>query len=100
MNILLFIHIVIALLLIAVILLQRTSSDGLTSIGSSVGGGMGIVTARSATNFLTKTTVILAAIFLINSIILANLSTKKNTSIENKIDQIESKEDTSVPLAK
>ena len=71
-NTLLFIHLVIAILLIVVILLQRTSADGLSGIGGS--GNMGLVSGRSVANFMTKTTIVLATVFFCNAIILANLS--------------------------
>ena len=97
MNILLFIHVVIALLLIAVILLQKTGSDGLSGIG---GNNMGIVSARSASNFLTKTTIILAALFFINALVLANLSTKKTVDLNKRIQEIEQKnKENALPLA-
>jgi preprotein translocase subunit SecG len=99
MNILLFVHIVIAVLLIIVILMQKTGSDGLSGIGG--GSNMGVVAGRTVANFLTKTTVILATLFIINAIILANLSTKKDTGIIKKIEQVEEQEPNSnVPLAK
>ena len=99
LNILLFIHIVISLLLIVVILLQRTGADGLSGIS---GNNMGIVTGRAAANFLTKTTVVLATLFILNSIVLANLSSKKGAkNIINKIDNIQTKEaDNPLPIAK
>lgn len=100
MNILLFVHIVIAVLLIIVILMQKTGSDGLSGIG---GNNMGVVAGRTVANFLTKTTVVLAACFIINAIVLANLSSKKNSGIIDKIEQIgDSKpaETTSLPIAK
>ncbi|WP_375326875.1 preprotein translocase subunit SecG [Candidatus Tisiphia endosymbiont of Nemotelus uliginosus] len=94
-NILLFIHIVIAALLIIVILMQKTGNDGLSSIG---GNNMGVMAGRTVVNFLTKTTVVLAILFIINAIILANLSSRKNPSI---IEQIDTKlENTSLPIAK
>ncbi|WP_341763901.1 preprotein translocase subunit SecG [Candidatus Tisiphia endosymbiont of Beris chalybata] len=94
-NILLFIHIVIAALLIIVILMQKTGNDGLSSIG---GNNMGVMAGRTVVNFLTRTTVILATLFIINAIILANLSSRKNSSI---IEQIDTKlENTGVPIAK
>jgi preprotein translocase subunit SecG len=101
MNILIFIHIVIAILLIIVILLQRTGADGLSGIGG--GNNMGVVTGRTAANFLTKTTIVLATCFIINAIILANLSTKKNASgISKKIETIidKNQETDSLPIAK
>ena len=93
-NTLLFIHLVVAILLIVVILLQKTSSDGLSGIGGG-GNNMGLVSGRSAANFLTKTTIALAAIFFINAIILANISSKPKTSISNKIEKsLEEKKET------
>src|ERR1044071_7653129 len=98
MNILLFIHIVIAALLIIVILLQRTGTDGLSGIGG--GNNMGVVSARSAANFLTKTTIVLASLFFINALVLANLSSKKSPDISKKIEQIEKKgEENALPIA-
>ena len=75
-EILLVIQIVVSFLLIGVILLQRTGSDSLSAL--SGGGNTGVVSARAAANFLTRTTIILSALFIINSIVLANLSTKSS----------------------
>ena len=58
---------VIALALITVILMQRSEGGGLGVGGSS----SGFMTARGAADFLTRTTAILAAIFVILSIVLA-----------------------------
>ena len=103
LNTFLFIHLVVALLLIAVILLQKTSTDGLSGIGGGNSMG-GIMTGRAAANFLTKTTVILAVAFFVNSMILANLSTKKHTDIVTKLEhehKTETKsEDDALPIAK
>lgn len=83
-NTLLFIHLAIAILLIVVILLQRTGSDGLSGIGGG-GGNMNVVTARSAANLLTKTTVILGVLFFANAILLANISGIKKSGIGEKL---------------
>jgi preprotein translocase subunit SecG len=99
-NILLFVHIVIAILLIIVILMQKTGSDGLSGIG---GGNwtMGVVAGRTVVNFLTRTTVVLATLFMINAVILANLSSKKNSGIIKKIEQVDDKQqESSLPIAK
>ncbi|MDR0296710.1 MAG: preprotein translocase subunit SecG [Rickettsia sp.] len=99
MNILLFVHIVIAILLIIVILMQKTGSDGLSDIGGS--GTMGVVAGRTVVNFLTRTTVVLATLFIINAIILANLSSRKNPGIIKKIEQADDKQqESSLPIAK
>ena len=99
MDIFLFIHMVIALLLIVVILMQKTGADGLSGIG---GGNMGVVNHRTAANFLTKTTIVLAALFMANALLLANLSSKKTTDIDQKIQQqlekVGAQEETSLPM--
>lgn len=106
-NSLLFVHLVIAITLIIVILLQKTSSDGLSGIGG--GNNMGIMSGRAAANFLTRTTIILAVIFFINALILANLSTNNFGSIGSKLrspaaetveNQEKDEDNTSIPMAK
>ena len=100
MNILLYVHIVIAILLIIVILMQKTGSDGLSGIGGG-SGTMGVVAGRTVVNFLTRTTVVIATLFIINAIILANLSSKKNFGIIKKIEQVDDKQqESSLPIAK
>jgi preprotein translocase subunit SecG len=68
------IHIILAIGLIAVVLLQR-SEGGALGIGG--GGGMsGFMTGRGAANLLTRTTAILAAAFMVTSMALAILAGK------------------------
>ena len=70
-TVILVIHLVVAVALVAVVLLQRSEGGGL-GIG---GGGMGgFLTGRSAANLLTRTTAVLAAVFIVTSLVLANLS--------------------------
>ena len=82
LNILLVVHVVIAVLLISVILLQKNSADALAGLGG--GNNMGVVSARGAANFMTRMTVVLAIAFMVNSLVLANLS---NKSAEYKNDK-------------
>jgi preprotein translocase subunit SecG len=87
-NTLLFIHLIIAILLVIVILLQKTSTDGLSGIGGDGGGGnMGLVSGRSAASFLTRTTVVLAIIFFCNALVLANLSSQPRSNLTSKMEQ-------------
>ena len=105
LNTLLFIHLVVALLLVAVVLLQKTSTDGLSGIGGG-GNNMGLMSGRSTANFLTKTTIILGVAFFANSLLLANLSSQSSKSTSSKIEKLEqlpfenSASDTSLPIAK
>ena len=67
------IHILIALALIGVVLLQRSEGGGLGIGGGGGGGGAGggFMTACGTANLLTRVTAILAACFFATSLILA-----------------------------
>jgi len=82
LNILLVVHVVVAILLITVILLQRNSADALAGLGG--GNNMGVVSARGAANFMTRMTVILAIAFMGNALVLANLSNKSASKNDAK----------------
>ncbi len=71
--IVLVIHVLIALALIGVVLLQRSEGGALGMGGGSAGGG-GLMSGRSAGNILTKSTGVLGAAFMATSILLAVLS--------------------------
>jgi preprotein translocase subunit SecG len=63
------IHLLIALALVGVVLIQRSEGGGLGMGGSSSGGGMGgFMTARGTANLLTRATAVLAAAFMVTSI--------------------------------
>ena len=65
------IHVFIAVALIGVVLLQKSEGGAL---GMGGGGMSGFMTGRSTANLLTRTTAILAAAFLVTSILLVVLS--------------------------
>ncbi len=62
----------LAIALAAIVLLQR-SEGGALGIGGGGGGG-GLVSSRGAGNILTKATWTLAALFMLNSIVLTILA--------------------------
>ena len=74
LQVLLAIEIMVALALVAVILLQR-SEGGALGIG---GGGGGMMSARGAANLLTRATAVLATLFIIISLALANLAGRRD----------------------
>ncbi len=75
-TVILVVHIMLAIALIAVVLVQKSEGGAL---GMGGGGGMsGFMTGRSAANLLTRTTAILAACFFVTSIALALLSSRQN----------------------
>ncbi len=66
-TVLLVIHTILVIFLIGLILIQRSESDGM---GLS-GGGNQFLSGRAQANILTRTTAILAALFLLSSLSLA-----------------------------
>ena len=72
-------EIVVCFLLGGVILLQKPKEGGL---GVSFGGGMGeALFGAQMGNVLTKTTVILGIIFLLNTLVLSRLTSHVGTSV-------------------
>ncbi len=71
-TVLLIIHLFVTLALIGVVLIQRSEGGGL-GIGSSQGMGS-FMSGRGTANLLTRTTAILAAVFMALSLTLALLS--------------------------
>ena len=69
-DIILVIHVILAIGLICVVLLQRSEGGGL-GIG---GGGSGLMTGRGKINTMTRVTIGLAAAFMVTSIALSFLS--------------------------
>lgn len=78
-TILLIVQLLVTLALIGVVLIQRSEGGGL-GIGSSQGMGS-FMTGRGTTNLLTRTTAILAAVFMILCLAIAILN--KNGSANN-----------------
>jgi len=74
-NVLLVVHLLVALALIGVVLLQRSEGGGLGIGGGGGGGGMGgFLTGRGTANLLTRATAILATAFIATSLTLSILS--------------------------
>jgi preprotein translocase subunit SecG len=75
--ILLVIHILLAVSLIGVILLQR-SEGGALGIGGSSGGGL--MSGRAAGSLLTRMTAIFASLFFVTSMSLALIANSRSTA--------------------
>ena len=91
-NFILILNIILAILLIGVILLQR-SEGGALGLGVSQDN---FISSRSAGSFLTKTTAILAALFIITSISLTIIS-KEEFSSKSVLEKVEEEKDSSEP---
>jgi len=84
--ILLVVHVVLALGIISLVLLQKGAG---ANAGAVLGGGAGSVFGASgSSNFLSKTTAILATAFFINSLVLAYMASHREEAA-TVIDEIE-----------
>ena len=92
-NILLTLNIIFAIILIILILLQK-SEGGALGIGVSQDSFM---FSRTAGNFFTKATAIIATLFIICSLSLTIIGRKDLPSSTSVIDKVEEKEDDSLP---
>ena len=87
-SILLTINITLAVLLVIVILLQR-SEGGALGLGVSQDN---FTTSRTAGNFLTKFTSIIAIFFIITSVALVSISHNEIKEVQSVIDTAKEKE--------
>ncbi len=108
LSLLLSFHVIIAVLIIALILIQKGKG---ADMGSAFGAGASgtIFGAKGSANFLSRTTAILATIFFITSLALAYLNkgtiNLENNSVLDKtqpevsiIDESEKQESLIIPL--
>ena len=77
-NIVLTIHLILALALVGIVLLQRSEGGGLGLGGG--GGGDGIMSGRGAATALTKITWVLAIAFIITSMSLTIIASRNANS--------------------
>jgi len=82
-NVILIIHLLLALGLIAVVLMQRSEGGGL---GMGSGGG-GVMSGRSAATALSKVTWVLAAAFICTSISMTIIASQ-NSAGTSVIDRL------------
>ena len=96
-DIILTIHVILAVGLIIFILLQRSDGGALGGLG----GGMslsGIMGSQGSTNFLTKLTAIFAALFMCTSLLLAIIESRSGN--ESSIINEEVTDEVDAPLIK
>lgn len=94
-SLLFVVDVIVAVLLIAIIMIQQSKSGGGIGAISGGGGGMGeSVLGPAAGNIITRTTVVLASIFLVCTLFLAILSQyrSEDVSMAEKLQQQEQTE--------
>ena len=92
-TILIVANIVLAIVLIIIVLLQR-SEGGALGLGLSQDN---FASTRSVGNFLTKTTTIIATLFIISSISLVVLSRGDLEETQSVLEKIEEEKDLALP---
>ena len=81
---LLVVQAIIAAALVTVILMQRSEGGGLTSSGSP----SGLMSARGAADFLTRSTAVLASLFVLMSIALAFIAASRGgTAVDTSLQR-------------
>ena len=91
-NFILIFNIILAIILVIIILLQK-SEGGALGIGASQES---FISSRSAGNLLTRATAIIATLFIVTSISLTIIA-QKEISTSSVLEKVEEKEDSSEP---
>ena len=92
-NVILIVHLILALCLIGVVLLQRSEGGGL---GIGGGGGGGVMSGRGAATALGKLTWGFAIAFLITSLVLTIIAAQ-NAAGTSVLDRIGGRPDAAAP---
>ena len=87
-NFILLLNIFLAIILVIVILLQK-SEGGALGIGASQES---FISSRSASNLLTRATAIIATLFIVTSILLTIMG-QKEISTSSVLEKVEEKQD-------
>lgn len=89
LNILIIVHVLVALVIIGLVLLQHGKG---ADMGSGFGGGASgsLFGATGSANFLSRTTAVLATIFFLLSLALAYVATKKPAEPGGVMDAVRS----------
>jgi len=85
-NVVLIIHLLLAVTLIGLVLLQRSEGGGL-GMGGGGGGGGGAMSGRAAASAMTKLTWVLAIAFICTSLGLTILQVQKSSG-SSVLDQL------------
>lgn len=95
-NVVLTVHLILALLLTGVVLLQRSEGGGL---GMGGGSGGGVMSGRQAANWMTKVTWGLGIALFATSLSLTVIAARQssNSSIMDQIGARESEQDSGLP---
>jgi len=96
-NVVLVVHLILALSLIGAVLMQRSEGGGL---GMGGGGGGGATGGRAATTVMAKFTWILAIAFIVTSITLTIIAAQNSAgaSVIDRLGDVPAAEDGTTPV--
>jgi preprotein translocase subunit SecG len=103
-NLLLIVHLVMAVSVVILVLLQqgKGAQAGAAFGGGSSGSSQSLFGARGSANFLTRTTAVIATIFFVTTLSLAYLYANRSGSssvVSNSVvEQIEEAQESDVPM--
>ena len=92
-QVILVVHVILAITMIGTVLLQR-SEGGALGIG---GGGGGLMSGRSQSNFLTRATAVLAGLFMLTSLTLTIMAGNRGDQ-RSIVDDIQAETSSQTPL--
>ena len=90
-KVILVIHVILAISMIGVVLLQRSEGGAL-----GIGGGGGFMSGRSTTNLLTRATAVLAGLFMLTSLSLTIMAGNRGDQ-RSIVDEIQAESTTETP---
>jgi preprotein translocase subunit SecG len=97
-TLLLVLQSIIVIIMVLVILVQKNDGNGLAGLS---GGGNGLVSGRARGSFATKATIVLALVFMGNSLLIAKMAANKSSharALIDSLDKVQSK-DLEAPVA-
>jgi preprotein translocase subunit SecG len=81
-------QIILAVLMVILVLIQKSDGDSLSGLGSGSGGLNSAISGRSTMSILSKITMSLATLFMINCLVLASLTKNKSSSISKELNEV------------
>jgi|GEM_PF-1988889 len=86
-TILVVVQVFVVLLLALCVLLQRSGDDGVANLTGSSG-----MTSKNVNTFLTKVTILLGGVFMINSLVLAKIASHEARHTKSIVEDIVAKQ--------
>lgn len=92
---LLIFQVIIAVVMVILVLLQKSDGDSLSGIGGGSGGLNSIMSSRASANFLSKATMVLIGLFMLNCLVLATMSNTTQKAVASDLEKVIEQEESS-----